>query len=899
MFRKILTVAALAAVAGLVSCVKYQTEADYVQHGPSSYHVYTDDDVVKLPAHIGDTSILIRSNVSWEGTNNSASDWITMTPPIRSDSDGYAYFDLVPNVTGADRMATITVKATGDESYFNTFQFLQVAATSPFATLKGLAPHTRADGNVRLLKSGGEVAFTLSSNVGTTLTPDADWCRIIRSGTEYIPGDDPVLTLNPNAMWQLEISVDENLTGDVRTASIVVTNSDDGTAFATIHIFQVQTDDPNVPILYVVNGETIEAHWDAVSGATDYTLLIDDMSGNSVAVCGGLKATSLDITDMETLTGNTAYPDNVKLTVTASGISSNVVVTGTRFHSGDGSAADPYILTSVRHINNINAILKRDIYYCYKLGANIDYQGTAFTPIGTANIGLKYTDNSIVQPTLREALPTGSKPFVGSFDGANYTISNSSVDLSKGAYINAANKVVSAYYGFFGVAATILPNMTYIRNLTFSNCSIIPPTGGQMFMGNAQTPSGTQTAFSFCTAVNKGATITNVHAVNCILDIPAFTASNDPCFIGAIVGDNTIDNPSDKTPGIVSSCGTSSGRMGGATFTTTHSGNNNNNTWYYGGVAGMNDGGCLMQFCTNESTTVYGGSTAGGVAGVNLGNMGYCTNKASVAACNAAGGIAGGAKNNTFAGYLPVAGTSPRIEYCWNAGRIDIYPGNGNLSIGGIAGRMYGGSTSTINFCYNSGAIVYNLINEGATAVRPTSGAGGIAGVVNWGAISNCYNGGTVYNSVNFPSGGYTSIVSDKLRFGGIVAMFTGEAVTGTTPGASSITNCYSVGAIDYTAAQPMYQTSGDYSTYGVLVGATTTALTATHCYYLSDILTNSPNITAGVFNVADAPGVCESKSSDDLKQETTFSGWDFSSANAWIMSRGSYLYPVIDGVGE
>lgn len=100
---------------------------------------------------------------------------------------------------------------------------------------------------------------------------------------------------------------------------------------------------------------------------------------------------------------------------------------------GSGTAGDPYIISNAIELQAMNT----DLAAYYSLDNNIDLNGITWTPIGNV-----------------------STPFIGSFDGNDYTISHLVIDPAP-----ATN------YGLFGVTGS----GTQITNLIMEDCSISTP----------------------------------------------------------------------------------------------------------------------------------------------------------------------------------------------------------------------------------------------------------------------------------------------------------------------------------------------------------------------------------------------------------------------------------------
>ncbi|WP_027629552.1 hypothetical protein [Ruminiclostridium cellobioparum] len=97
--------------------------------------------------------------------------------------------------------------------------------------------------------------------------------------------------------------------------------------------------------------------------------------------------------------------------------------------SGAGTSASPYEITTRAQLEEV----KNNLSAYYKLTTNIDLQNAEWTPIGT-------------QKT----------PFIGNFDGNDYTINNLTI-----------NKGTADYIGFFGYI-----NNATIKNVKLNNVSV-------------------------------------------------------------------------------------------------------------------------------------------------------------------------------------------------------------------------------------------------------------------------------------------------------------------------------------------------------------------------------------------------------------------------------------------
>ncbi|WP_294453131.1 BACON domain-containing protein [uncultured Bacteroides sp.] len=250
---------------------------------------------------------------------------------------------------------------------------------------------------------------------------------------------------------------------------------------------------------------------------------------------------------------------------------------------------------------------------------------------------------------------------------------------------------------------------------------------------------------------------------------------------------------------------------------------------FVGGIAGKCFG--TIENCIVESGSVTGNARVGGIVGQlpsGKPSVKKCINKADVKSVMTSGdsfvgGIVGQSDQITRGTVI--------ISQCGNEGEI-YSPCN---FVGGIIGRSV--IKSEINQCYNKGKVT------GASLV------GGILGQSNALVLQNCYNSAEVIGTGT----------AEKPNVGGILGNSTNTDMI--------IKNCYNVGTI----------TKG----YGLTKGGDNDGknIPLTSCITLSNAAA-SP-----VLNVA--PGGYEVKSASEMKQQTTYNGWDFTSI--WSMPSSSY----------
>ncbi|MDS0526067.1 fibronectin type III domain-containing protein [Clostridium sp. SHJSY1] len=333
---------------------------------------------------------------------------------------------------------------------------------------------------------------------------------------------------------------------------------------------------------------------------------------------------------------------------------SNGLPTG-EVKGGKGTVEDPYIITTVQQLENIQC----DLGANYKLGNNIDLKGINWTPIGT---------NSNVQ-------------FTGTFDGNGYTIENLTTNRLGNdvtglfGYVNGGDiknvkltgvNIIGRNYT--GALAGNVTGTSIIDNCS-SDGTIIAygNTGGLVGLGNGLTISNS----------NSSVKITIVDGIG--LKGEVVSGDNVGDLIGNLTG-NVIN--SYATGDVISKAGNNTGGLVGyivgnitKCYTTNNVNSNGNNV---GGLAGCIQGTIDQSYATGSVTTI--GSYAGGLAGVTNSTTNVIQNSfntVSVCGSSYVGGIQG---NGTTA-----------IKYCYSAGKIL----SSGTYIGGITGN---GGTLTSSY---------------------------------------------------------------------------------------------------------------------------------------------------------------------------------------------------------
>lgn len=276
------------------------------------------------------------------------------------------------------------------------------------------------------------------------------------------------------------------------------------------------------------------------------------------------------------------------------------------------------------------------------------------------------------------------------------------------------------------------------------------------------------------------------------------------------------------------------GRAYGSTISNTivvNSFLHSTSTFSYGGIGLIAGYSANTRNCISSGTVIGKSACAGGITGD--GYVYDCTNYADVYCDGSAGGIAGEALT---------------IVQCSNYGSV-----HGDNDVGGIVGRNFNE--------------VFGSSNYGN--VTGTENIGGIAGSCNSSTsdVNNCYNVGNI---------------SGISYCGGIVGAYTSNRH-------DPLTNCYSIGLVS--SEDSVCNTIGAIAGSSQYVWGTFTALS---CYYLKSESINTNLFGCG--NVKDTlgkdPAGFYAKTVIELKDQTTFSDWDFT--DIWTISadkNGGYPY--------
>ena len=346
--------------------------------------------------------------------------------------------------------------------------------------------------------------------------------------------------------------------------------------------------------------------------------------------------------------------------------------------------------------------------------------------------------------------------------------------------------------------------------------------------------SGSENGIAFAAGFNSG-TLSGITLNNCSISTEAGTS---PLYAGGLAGQNS---------GKILSCIVSGGRFSAAED------RNKSDEFNCGGIAGYNDAKGEIRDCVNGNE-IIAMTIVGGIAGYNDGKIISCGNTGRITANYYFGGISG---------YVKTTGKETMlIKDCYNTGTLIMDEpagfGRGAAYVGGITSRIHS-TGNAIEGCFNSGELII-----GTSVSSSSMRIGGIVGHINnTGTLRNCYFCGV-------------ATIAGKVNYGGIVGEFADKA--------TKVENCYSVGQV--------IKADSASGTINDAFGSVAKSAVITSCYALK----NGGKDFAGGTTTKMGPE-CGYKTEDELKTQSTFSGWDFT--QVWKMGSGSYPYPQLTGVAH
>lgn len=408
---------------------------------------------------------------------------------------------------------------------------------------------------------------------------------------------------------------------------------------------------------------------------------------------------------------------------------------------GEGTESDPYKITTPDELAWISKYMDdekttlKDVYF--SLENDIDLFGWDWKPIGWC---LEKNATSSVVPETNE--------FDGVFMGNGHTIYGMSTDIS----VSGEN----ADIGLFGATG---------KNAKISDVNISGTDVKISDIGSITKRCGI--LVGYC----KGSEITNCTVDGTLTYTKASvnSAANDSPYLGGIVGqasDATIsgcensahiignknvssDSPIEYTGGIagaaedteIKSCS----NYGTLEWKYNDESDTRSSRSYMGGISGYMDSSSKISSCENSGKLISRSnvSIVGGIVGYINGNVTDCENNADVTH-SASASLSVFKQDRGIAGIVGISVGS--VKNCINRGDVTstLSTVKGDHSdetrVGGIVGEEKG----DISDCLNTGNVLFNyatvLDEHSMNSKRIKISAGGIAGIIGYGSVKNCFS---------------------------------------------------------------------------------------------------------------------------------------------------------------
>lgn len=479
------------------------------------------------------------------------------------------------------------------------------------------------------------------------------------------------------------------------------------------------------------------------------------------------------------------------------------------FSGGDGTADYPYQISNVEDLQNLQEYW---LATSAETDAHLGYNGTD-SFFGHAEY--RQTANLDFSGKSFYVTGTNSKPFYGVYDGGGNTISN----ITK-------TGVTATYAGLFGYTkGATIRNLNLSNFVLSSSASYVGAVVGRMDGGLVE----------YCT-VDANSSIIGSSGVGGI--VGGFQSTS---VFGNHVVSHCTNNASVTAPkgnnvgGIVGYAGSDENKTGTIQY-CTNSGTVTGVS-QLGGITGKMTNGTITECTNNGYVTSATGMCIGGIVGITADypvEISNVTNTKDINGVERIGGIIG--ENRTgnirdncvnsgnvegkyyiggFVGYHKdgVIGYSTTPSY--NSGTVkatgytEISSGNKVAAVGGLIGRMDGGSV---------GDTQNALKAENRGAVQTTSEGkhvGGIVGILTNGTVAYAYNAGNVTGGVGGYTGGVVgqmgnntafvrvekcranaTVSSDGTGTGGIVGVMFGGVLNTCFAKGSVTSSSYDVGGI-------------------------------------------------------------------------------------------------------
>lgn len=757
--------------------------------------------------------------------------WGSSNPAVATVSSG--------TVTGQD-VGTSTITVTTQNGYSDT---CLVTVTEPPVVMKSSTPannSVNADCGAPISVVFPSVLSQGQAFSGIQLTKAADGAAV--PGTAAISGSSVVFTpaqrLLNGVAYKLTIPVGaiKSKWGTSNSGAAVI-------SFTTAALEVVSTTPANASMGFDANSPINITFNANISAGTAYGTisLVKSSTGSAVSFTPAISGARLTVMPAAALEYNTKY----KLTVPSSALANvngaayqlAVVLEFTTdlapgtFAGGNGTASSPYVITSQAQLGMIRAYPSA----YYELGGDIALTGS-WTPIGTE-----------------------SAYFTGSLDGKGHSITGLTMSLTSNGYVGLFGKCYNAKLSNLWVK-TSAEGVNVIAdqvNSVFAGI-LAGHCYGQMTVENCHTEG--KLSFSYKPTSNygfdpyygglAGFVESAVTVTDCSSSADVTISTTGGYDVGGLIGLSRAAISNSRASGQVSASST--------TNSTAMDG-------YAGGLVGNAGGTIYNSVASGEDGKGVAVSSSSGFGYEHLYVGGFVGDSfATITNCSATNSVRLTGTGPTSSGVirnLYLGGFAGLNEYLvsnsFSTAPVDASIVNNSqtfLKAGGFAGITSTGSS--INHCYSTGGAAAFAQATGSYQNATAITAGFIAD--NSGNISNCYATGSA---------------STKAYASGTGASANGSSAGFISTSHGNVLNCYSTGSptIALGPAGTPANTGSGFVAYcdGTITG----------CYYDSTT-SKCSNTNYGT-----------PKTTAEMSQASTFSGWDFSTI--WAMNATKSPYPT------
>ena len=426
-----------------------------------------------------------------DGDTLAVIDWFSMSPTEESYGSRPVTISITRNIEKVPRVIFIEFNPLQENMEPVPFMLIQKAA-KPFIEL--------SDSTIKVPVSFTTYMLELTTSESWKVETDNPDMFILRDSTYQQDIDLSNNSFKKTRKRSLQLSVRTNNTDNERVGKLTFSSLENKSIKREITVTQLGERTP--PTVTVENTpDSFKIKWDAVFGHKGYIVNFYKVENG---VTTNTRVASYKMILNKKTEQNTSFEINVPLLVSDWSLDNGQFYVGeveprvsvlymttndnesveslpnennivhNLFDSGSGiSEADPIIIKSVRHLQNINLVCQANVgFRYYRLDADIDLKNIDFIPIGSivserrqcAGTTSALREQETGGPIYRSAGETGA--FVGNFDGNGRKISNYASSVLIPGFKGKGCPTTVALFSTVG-------ENSIIRNLTVSGFNFV------------------------------------------------------------------------------------------------------------------------------------------------------------------------------------------------------------------------------------------------------------------------------------------------------------------------------------------------------------------------------------------------------------------------------------------